>query len=257
MQRTVESIVNEIYPRLDNVKFGLLETIVANPDKWSFEEPNLYVLAISLEDSTGKILEVKSCMLGFRSIEFRNEDSKLLINGKVTYLYGVNRPDHDPVKGKALSREDIRKDIQTIKRFNFNCIRLSHYPPDPFLLDLCDEYGIMVIDEANLETHGLGGKLSNDAAWTGAYLDRVSRMALRDKNHPSIIFWSLGNEAGRGPNHAAMAAWIHDFDITRPVHYEPAMGSPKAEGYIDPSDPRYLKSSDHSHRIQNPSTSTM
>jgi beta-galactosidase len=224
---------------------------VANPDKWSFEEPNLYVLAIS-QDSTGKILEVKSCMLGFRSIEFRNEDSKLLINGKVTYLYGVNRPDHDPVKGKALSREDIRKDIQTIKRFNFNCIRLSHYPPDPFLLDLCDEYGIMVIDEADLETHGLGGKLSNDAAWAGAYLDRVSRMALRDKNHPSIIFWSLGNEAGRGPNHAAMAAWIHDFDITRPVHYEPAMGSPKAEGYIDPSDPRYLKSSDHSHRIQNP-----
>ena len=77
---------------------------------------------------------------------------------------------------------------------------------------------------------------------TGAYLDRISRMALRDKNHPSIIFWSLGNEAGRGPNHAAMAAWIHDFDITRPVHYEPAMGSPKEEGYIDPSDPRYLKS---------------
>lgn len=252
LERTVESIINEIYPRLDNVKFGLLETRIVNPDKWSFEEPNLYTLAISLEDSTGKILEVKSCKLGFRSIEFRNEDSKLLINGKLTYLYGVNRPDHHPTKGKALSRDDIKQDIQTIKRFNFNCIRLSHYPPDPYLLDLCDEYGIMVIDEANLETHGLGGKLSNDATWTGAYLDRISRMALRDKNHPSIIFWSLGNEAGRGPNHAAMAAWIHDFDITRPVHYEPAMGSPKVDGYIDPSDPGYLKSNDHSHRVQNP-----
>ena len=88
--------------------------------------------------------------------------------------------------------------------------------------------------------------------WTGAYLERINRMAMRDKNHPSIIIWSLGNEAGSGPNHAAMASWIHDFDITRPVHYEPAMGIPKEEGYIDPSDPRYLKPNDHSHRIQNP-----
>jgi beta-galactosidase len=252
LQRTVESIINEIYPRLDNVKFGLLETKITNPDKWSTEEPNLYTLTLSLEDSTGKILEVKSCKLGFRSIEFSKQNGKLLINGKLTYLYGVNRPDHHPTKGKALSREDIKQDIQTIKRFNFNCIRLSHYPSDPYLLDLCDEYGIMVIDEANLETHGLGGKLSNDPMWTAAYLERCSRMALRDKNHPCVIFWSLGNEAGRGPNHAAMAAWLHDFDITRPVHYEPAMGSPREEGYIDPADPRYPKSNDHSHRIQNP-----
>lgn len=212
----------------------------------------MYTLVLSLEDSTGAVLEAKSCKLGFRSIEFRKTDSKLLINGKETYLYGVNRPDHHPLKGKALSREDILKDITTIKRFNFNCIRLSHYPSDPYLLDLCDAFGIMVIDEANLETHGLGGKLDNDPRWTGAYLERVSRMALRDKNHPSIIFWSLGNEAGSGPNHAAMAGWIKDYDMTRPLHYEPAMGSPKEEGYIDPSDPRYLKANDHSHRIQNP-----
>ncbi|MET0463814.1 MAG: glycoside hydrolase family 2 TIM barrel-domain containing protein [Chitinophagaceae bacterium] len=252
LERSVESIINEIYPRLDNAKFGLLETVVRNPEKWSTEAPKLYTLTLSLEDSLGNILEVKSCKLGFRSIGFDPQTSKLLINGKTTYLYGVNRPDHHATKGKALSREDILQDVKTIKQFNFNCIRLSHYPSDPYLLDLCDEYGIMVIDEANLETHGLGGKLSNDAAWTSAYLDRISRMALRDKNHPSIVFWSLGNEAGSGPNHAAMAAWIHDFDITRPLHYEPAMGSPKMEGYIDPSDPRYLKSNDHSHRIQNP-----
>ena len=252
LERSAESIINEIYPRLDNVKFGLLEAKVKNPAKWSDEIPNLYTLVISLQDSTGKVLEAKSCKVGFRTIEFSKTDSKLLINGKVTYLYGMNRPDHHPTKGKALSRQDILEDVQTIKRFNFNCIRTSHYPMDPYLYDLCDEYGILVIDEANLETHGLGGKLSNDPQWTGAYLERSNRMVMRDKNHPSIIIWSLGNEAGRGPNHAAMAEWIHDFDITRPVHYEPAMGDPRLEGYIDPSDPRYLKSNDHSHRIQNP-----
>ncbi|MDB5249205.1 MAG: hypothetical protein JWQ40_3599 [Segetibacter sp.] len=252
LERTAESIINEIYPRLDNVKFGLLEAKVDNPDKWSDEVPNLYTLVLSLEDSSGNVLEAKSCRVGFRTIEFDKVSSKLLINGKVTYLYGVNRPDHHPTKGKALSREDILQDVLTIKRFNFNCIRTSHYPMDPYLYDLCDEYGILVIDEANLETHGLGGKLSNDAMWTGAYLERSNRMVLRDKNHPSIIIWSLGNEAGRGPNHAAMANWIHDFDITRPVHYEPAMGNPRLETYIDPSDPRYLKPNDHSHRLQNP-----
>ncbi len=252
LERSAESIINEIYPRLDNVKFGLLETTVKNPDKWSDEQPNLYTLVISLTDSTGKVLEAKSCRVGFRSIEFSKENGKLLINGKVTYLYGVNRHDHDPVKGKALSREDIRRDVETIKRFNFNCIRTSHYPNDPYFYELCDQYGILVMDEANYETHGLGGKLSNDPQWTHAFMERTMRMVMRDKNHPSIIIWSLGNEAGRGPNNAAQAAWIHDFDITRPVHYEPAMGSHQLEGYIDPSDPRYPKTNDHSHRLQNP-----
>jgi beta-galactosidase len=252
LERSVESMINEIYPRLDNVKFGLLETTLKNPAKWSDDQPNLYTLTLSLLDNAGQTVEVKSCKVGIRSIEFGKDDGKLLINGKVTYLYGVNRPDHDPVKGKALSRDDILNDVRTIKRFNFNCIRTSHYPMDPYLYDLCDEYGILVIDEANLETHGLGSKLSNDPMWTGAYLDRATRMVMRDKNHPSIITWSLGNEAGRGPNHAAMAAWIHDFDITRPVHYEPAQGTPQADGYIDPTDSRYPKTNDHSHRLQNP-----
>ena len=249
--KSVDDIINEIYPRLGNVKFGLMEDTVKNPLKWSDEQPNLYTLVLSLTDTTGALVEAKSCRLGFRSIEFAKTDSKLLINGKVTYLRGVNRPDHDPIKGKALSREDIRRDVETIKRFNFNCIRCSHYPSDPYLYDLCDQYGILVIDEANLETHGLGSKLSNDPEWTGAYLARMTRMVMRDKNHPSIIIWSLGNEAGRGPNHAAMAGWVHDFDITRPVHYEPAQGNPRDSGYIDPSDPRSLKANDHSHRIQN------
>lgn len=252
LERTAASIFNESYPRLDNVKFGLLETTIKNPLKWSDETPNLYTLVLTLTDSLGNVIESRSCKVGFRSIEFSKDNSKLLINGKVTYLYGVNRHDHHPVRGKALTREDILKDVQTLKQFNFNCIRTSHYPNDPYFYDLCDEYGILVMDEANYETHGLGGKLSNDPQWTAAFMERTTRMVMRDKNHPSIIIWSLGNEGGRGPNNAAMAAWIHDFDITRPVHYEPAMGSHQVEGYIDPSDPRYPKPVDHAHRIQNP-----
>ncbi len=230
-----EDIINEAYPRLDNVKFGLLETTVKNPLKWSDETPNLYNLVVSLEDTTGNITEAKRYTVGFRSIEFDKETSKLLINGKVTYLYGVNRHDHDPIKGKALNRDDIERDVKQIKAFNFNCIRTSHYPNDPYFYDLCDQYGILVMDEANLETHGLGGQLSNNPEWTAAHMERMTRMVERDKNHPSVIIWSLGNEAGSGPNHAAMAGWVHDFDITRPVHYEPAQGSPAVEGYKDMS----------------------
>ncbi len=252
LEKSAASIVNEVFPRLDNPKFGLLETTVKNPAKWSDEEPNLYTLVLSLEDKDGNVLEAKSTKVGFRSIEFSEEDSKLLINGKETYLYGVNRHDHHPVRGKALTREDILEDVKTIKRFNFNCIRTAHYPNDPYFYDLCDQYGILVIDEANHETHGMGGKLSNDPTWTHAYMERVTRMVMRDKNHPSVIFWSLGNEAGRGPNHAAMAEWVHDFDITRPVHYEPAQGNHRVEGYIDPLHPDYPEPVDHAHRIQNP-----
>lgn len=251
LHKSANDVINELYPRLDNVKFGMLEAKVKAPQKWSDEDPYLYTLVMTLKDAAGNITETKSTKVGFRNIEFA-KNGKLLINGKVTYLYGMNRPDHHPTKGKALSREDILEDIKTLKRFNFNFVRLAHYPSDPYLLDLCDEYGMLVMDEANLETHGLGGKLSNDPMWTAAYLERSSRMAMRDKNHPSIIYWSLGNEAGRGPNHAAMAAWMHDFDISRPVHYEPAMGSPKEPGYMDPSDPRYLKPNQHSWRTQNP-----
>jgi len=241
-----ENIINEKQTRLDNLKFGLLEDTIRNPKKWSDESPNLYTLTLSLEKENGKVEEVKSCKVGFRSIEFSKSNGKLLINGKETYLYGVNRHDHDPVKGKALSHEDIEKDVRQIKQFNFNCIRTSHYPNDPYFYDLCDKYGIFVMDEANLETHGVGGLLSNNPAWTNAHLQRMTRMVYRDKNHPSIIIWSLGNEAGSGPNHAAMAGWVHDYDITRPVHYEPAQGSPKEDGYID------MSSRPNTGRLENP-----
>ncbi|MFD2967529.1 glycoside hydrolase family 2 TIM barrel-domain containing protein [Sphingobacterium bambusae] len=251
LQKDADQIFNEIYPRLDNVKFGLLETTISNPKKWSTEDPNLYTLVLSLYDKNNKLLEAKSCAVGFRDIAFSPKNGKLLINGKETYLYGVNRHDHHPERGKALTREDMEADIRQIKQFNFNAIRTSHYPNDPYIYELCDRYGLMVMDEANLETHGLGGKLMNDPLWLAAHMERVTRMLERDKNHPSIVIWSLGNESGRGPTTAAMAAWIHDFDITRPVHYEPGMGSHQLPGYIDPSDPRYPKSNDHSHRLQN------
>ena len=247
-----KAIVNESYPRLDNVRFGFFEKTITNPKKWSSEEPNLYTLVMTLKDEKGHVSEVKSCKVGFRSIEFSKENGKLLINGKETYIYGVNRHDHHPVRGKALTRKDIEDDVKTIKQFNFNTIRTSHYPNDPYFYELCDEYGIMVMDEANLETHGLGGKLSNDPSWTNAYLERMTRMVERDKNHPSVVMWSLGNEAGKGPNHAAMASWTHDFDITRPIHYEPAQGNPRLAEYIDERDSRYPSTGDHSHRFENP-----
>ncbi|WBL23376.1 glycoside hydrolase family 2 TIM barrel-domain containing protein [Zunongwangia sp. HRR-M8] len=252
LDTVVSEIINESYPRLDNVRFGFFEKKIKNPKKWSAEVPNLYTLLLILKDAEGNISEVKASKIGFRSIEFSKENSKLLINGKETYVYGVNRHDHHPVRGKAMTREDMEEDIKTIKRFNFNLIRTSHYPNDSYIYDLCDKYGLMVMDEANLETHGIGGKLSNDPKWNHAYMERMTRMVERDKNHPSIIFWSLGNEAGSGPNHAAMAGWTHNFDITRPVHYEPAQGDPRLEGYLDPLDEGYPSTGDHSHRFENP-----
>ncbi len=241
LSRSAASIIEEVFPRLDAPKFGLLEDTVKNPLKWSDEMPNLYTLVLSLKDKDGNLLEAKSCRVGFRKIEFDKKTGKMLLNGKLTYLYGVNRHDHDPVKGKALSREDIKRDVMQIKQFNFNSIRTSHYPNDPYFYDLCDEYGIIVMDEANLETHGVGGRLAHDPQWTAMHMERLIRMVERDKNHPSVLIWSLGNESGRGPNFAAMAEWAHDFDITRPVHYEPAQGNHRVEGYVDPSHPDYPK----------------
>ncbi|AOZ99222.1 glycoside hydrolase family 2 TIM barrel-domain containing protein [Flavobacterium commune] len=250
--RKASEIIGEVSPRLDKVRFGFFQETIKNPLKWSAEKPNLYTLVMTLKNSDGSISEVKSCKLGFRSIEFSKENGKMLINGKETYVYGVNHHGHHPARGEAVNHQDLEEDVKVMKKFNFNFVRTSHFPEDPYFYELCDKYGLMVMDEANLETHGLGGHLSNDQQWTAAYLERMTRMVHRDKNHPSIVMWSLGNEAGKGPNHAAMAGWTHDYDITRPVHYEPAQGNPRLDGYIDPLDPRYPKTVDHSHRYENP-----
>ncbi len=252
LTRKAIDIISEVSPRLDKVRFGFFQETIKNPLKWSAEKPNLYTLVMTLKNPDGTISEVKSCRLGFRSIEFSKENSKMLINGKETYVYGVNHHGHHPVRGEAVNHQDLEEDVKLMKKFNFNFVRTSHFPDDPYFYELCDKYGLMVMDEANLETHGLGGFLSNDPQWTHAYLERMTRMVERDKNHPSIVMWSLGNEAGKGPNHAAMAGWTHDYDITRPVHYEPAQGNPRLDGYIDPLDPRYPKTVDHSHRFENP-----
>lgn len=238
LKKSVSAIVNETYPRIDNVRFALLETVIRNPLKWTAETPDLYTIVFSLKDDEGQLLESKSNRIGFRSVE-TSSDGKILINGKAIYLYGVNRHDHDRYNGKALTRKNMLDDVILMKRFNINAVRTSHYPNDPYFYDLCDEYGIYVLDEANLETHGLGSYFSNQAEWNNSFMERGKRMVERDKNHPSVIIWSLGNESGRGPNHAAMAGWIKDYDYLRLIHYEAAQGNPREPGYIRPGEQGY------------------
>jgi beta-galactosidase len=217
-----------------------MEGKVRNPLKWSAEIPNLYTLVLSLKNADGNLIEARNTKVGFRAVE-TSDEGELLINGVPVLLYGVNRHDHSPERGKSVTGEDMLSDVLLMKRFNFNAVRTSHYPNDPYFLELCDLYGLYVIDEANLETHHLGGKLSNTPDWSYAFLERAIRMVERDKNHPSILFWSLGNESGCGPNHAAMAGWIHDYDDTRLLHYEGAEGDPTHPDYIDFNDERYEK----------------
>jgi len=227
---SANKVVNEYYPQRDNVYFGLMEQNVVNPHKWSAEKPYLYTMILSLEDEKGETVDIRSQKVGFRDVTI--DGNVMLINGKKVKLYGVNRHDHDEVGGKVMTREAMEEDIKLLKQYNLNAIRTSHYPNDPYVYDLCDKYGIYVMDEANLETHAVRGLLSNQPTWSGAYVDRAIRMVERDKNHASIISWSLGNESGTGPNHAAMAAWIKDYDATRFMHYEGAQGDPNHKQYL-------------------------
>ncbi|WP_152286203.1 glycoside hydrolase family 2 TIM barrel-domain containing protein [Flavicella marina] len=229
----LKNYFGEWYPQRDNVYFGLMETKVTAPKKWSSDQPYLYTLLFTLKDEQGNLIESTSVKVGFREVKIDNR-GRFLVNGNPVKLIGVNRHDHHMLNGKTVSRADMEEDVKLMKKFNFNAVRTSHYPNDPYFYDLCDQYGIYVMDEANLESHGVRGQLANDSQWGSAYLERAIRMVERDKNHPSIVMWSLGNESGKGPNHAAMAGWIKEFDRTRFVHYEGAQG--------DPTDPRYKKS---------------
>lgn len=194
---------------------------VKRPKVWSAECPARYTLVVSLSDHKGRTCEVTSVRIGFRTVEVR--DRALLVNGKPVLIKGVNRHDFDPDTGKTISRERMLQDIRLLKQFNFNAVRTSHYPNDPEWLDLCDAYGIYVFNEANIEAHANYATLCRDPRWSDAWLDRGSRMVLRDKNHPSVIAWSLGNESGYGPNHDRLADWIRQYDPTRPLHYEGAL----------------------------------
>ncbi len=216
-----------------------IETNVQNPAKWSAESPTLYTLLIVLKDIDGKILEVESNRFGFREVEMKN--GQLLVNGKAVLLKGVNRHEHDPITGHYVTKESMLKDIQLMKQFNINAVRTSHYPDTPLWYDLCDEYGIYLIDEANIESHGMGYRpnttLGNNPEWEDAHLDRIIRMVERDKNHPSIIIWSMGNEAGDGVNFEACSKWIHERDSQRPVHYERA----GRRAHVDIVSPMYMR----------------
>jgi beta-galactosidase len=196
------------------------EQIVPRVMHWSSETPYLYPLIVTLKSSGG---DESFCLkIGFRKIEIRKR--MLLVNGKRVMIKGVNYHDHDDVKGKTINRELFEKDLHMMKQFNINAIRTSHYPKDPVFYDLCDSLGFYVIDEANIETHAFYQDLCHDPSYTNAFIERAQAMVERDKNHPSVILWSLGNESGYGPNHDAAAGYIRGVDPTRPLHYEPAIG---------------------------------
>ncbi|MFC6465313.1 glycoside hydrolase family 2 TIM barrel-domain containing protein [Marinilactibacillus sp. GCM10026970] len=196
---------------------------IKNPKKWSAENPYLYNLIIELKDHQGTIVEVIPNRVGFRKIELK--DGLILINGQHIIFKGVNRHDFHPELGRAIPVETMIEDLNLMKAHNINSIRTSHYPSDPVFYDLCDQYGFYVIDETDLETHGFvlvdnWSQLSQDDSWKAAYVDRIKRMVERDKNHPSVVIWSLGNESGFGSNHQAMADWVRSHDPTRLLHYE-------------------------------------
>lgn len=185
---------------------------------WTAETPELHTLVTSLLDADGRVLECVSQRVGFRRVEVVGRE--LRVNGQAIRVRGVNRHDHHPVTGKTLRLDEMRAELVAMKRHHVNAIRTAHYPNDPRLLDLCDELGLYVVDEANVEAHAYWAELCRDPRYTAAFVERGTRMVLRDRNHPAVILWSLGNESGYGPNHGAMAGWIRRTDPTRPIQYE-------------------------------------
>ena len=214
-----------------------LEGKIEQPALWSAETPNLYVLLINLKDEKGNIIESVRDDIGFRHLEVVN--SQLTINGKAITIRGVDRHETDPQHGHVVTKASMEQDIKLMKQFNINAVRSSHYPNNPYWYDLTDKYGLYVIDEANIESHPLAinkkTQLGNEMSWLPAHLDRTQRMFERDKNHPSIIIWSLGNEAGEGKVFEATYQWLKDNDDSRLVQYEPA----GEEHYTDVFAPMY------------------
>jgi beta-galactosidase len=194
-----------------------MQATVEHPHKWTAETPYLYQVLFTLKDAGGSTIEAEQCKFGFREIKIA--DSQLFINGVSVKLKGVNRHEFDPDSCRAVPVRRMIQDIELMKRNNINTVRTSHYPNDPKWYELCDMYGIYLIDEANVECHGNTG-ISNDTDWQAAFVDRTVNMVERDKNHPSVIIWSLGNECGGGINFDATAQAVKSLDVSRPVHYE-------------------------------------
>lgn len=196
---------------------------VSNPLKWTAETPNLYTMLITLKDGKGNMVEATSHKIGFRKIEIK--DGQLFVNGKKVFFKGVNLHEFNTNTGQVVTRKEMMRNLQLMKELNINAVRTSHYPQQPLWYKLCDEYGIYLIDEANLESHGLGygpDNVSNFPEWHAAHMDRIIRAVERDKNHASVIFWSLGNEASNGKAFFDMYDWAKARDNSRPVQYEQA-----------------------------------
>lgn len=197
---------------------------IPNVKAWSAETPNLYTLLLNVEDETGKIAEATSVEIGFRTSEIKN--GQFMVNGKPVLLKGVNLHEFNQNTGQVVSRDDVILDLERMKQLNVNAIRTSHYPQPDFFYELTDKYGFYVVNEANIESHGMGydrakGKsLANNLAWTKAHLFRTRNMFERDKNHPSVVIWSLGNEAGNGYNFYETYLFIRSRDKMRPIQYE-------------------------------------
>jgi beta-galactosidase len=198
--------------------------------KWSAEKPNLYTLVLSLKDKNGNIAESVSSKIGFRKVEIVN--SQLLVNGVAILIKGVNMHEHNEITGHVIDEATVMKDIRTMKSNNINAMRTCHYPHQEFWYEMCDKYGLYLVDEADIESHGIGYDkdvtLADKPEWAAAHLDRMQRMVERDKNHPSVIIWSMGNEAGDGHNFLNGYKWIKGRDVTRPVQYERAEKSTNA-----------------------------
>ncbi|WP_320910056.1 beta-galactosidase [Citrobacter farmeri] len=193
---------------------------VEHPSLWSAETPHLYRAVVQLHTADGTLIEAEACDVGFRQVSIEN--GLLLLNGKPLLIRGTNRHEHHPENGQVMDEETMVQDIILMKQNNFNAVRCSHYPNHPQWYTLCDRYGLYVVDEANIETHGMVpmNRLSDDPTWLPAMSQRVTRMVQRDRNHPSIIIWSLGNESGHGANHDALYRWLKSEDPSRPVQYE-------------------------------------
>ncbi|MGV9253871.1 glycoside hydrolase family 2 TIM barrel-domain containing protein [Streptomyces sp. NPDC003697] len=213
-----------------------LEGDVRAPALWSAEDPNLYTLLVTLTDARGRAVDVHSTRIGFRQVEYG--PGKFTVNGRPVMFRGTNRHETDPERGQALDEARMVEDIRLMKQHNINAVRTSHYPPHPRWLELCDEYGLYVIAETNLETHGVRDTVPGSLPqWTEACVDRLRSLVERDKNHPCVVVWSLGNEAGQGANFRAMADWVHARDASRPVHYEGmnAVADLHSEMYTSPA----------------------
>jgi beta-galactosidase len=230
-------VFDRLAPPPEGVASWALE--IPGVEAWSAEQPNLYPLAVALRSPDGEITERATVKIGFRRSDVRGLD--LLLNGKRVFLRGVNRHDFDQRTGRVVTRESMRADIVQMKQFGFNAVRTSHYPNDPAFLELTDELGLWAIAEADIESHAFYRGVSDDPRYLEAWVDRVARMVIRDKNHPSVILWSLGNESGYGANHDAAAAWVRSFDASRPLQYEGAIrfGWASDQGVSDITCPMY------------------